>query len=187
VQIICICFSWCYCHPIISCSSKIQNGLLFWCQLTQVVLEKRPINWCISSVVVIVILFNLNTAGLPCVECRSHRWSGRNMKRSRLHCLTGCSKPLTWCLTRTSQQLSTSWRFACLYHYCLQCFDTVELGVRKSIRPVKYQVTRYWHGYLSGVSNKGFAYGLADASATPSDMLNLSGAGLPRLSWQRGH
>ena len=26
--------------PNISCSSKIQNGLPFWCQLTQVVLEK---------------------------------------------------------------------------------------------------------------------------------------------------
>ena len=26
--------------PIISCFSKIQNGLPFWCQLTQVVLEK---------------------------------------------------------------------------------------------------------------------------------------------------
>jgi len=40
-------------------------------------------------------------------------------------------------------------------------------------------VTRYWHGYLSGVSNKAFAYGPADASATPSDWLNLSGAVYP--------
>jgi len=24
--------SWCHCHPIISCSSKIQNGLPFWCR-----------------------------------------------------------------------------------------------------------------------------------------------------------
>jgi len=40
VQMICIWSSWCYCHPIISCASKIQNGLLFWCRLTQVVLEK---------------------------------------------------------------------------------------------------------------------------------------------------
>jgi len=42
VQMICIWSSWCHCHPIISCSSKIQNGLPFWCWLTQVVLEKRP-------------------------------------------------------------------------------------------------------------------------------------------------
>jgi len=26
--------------PIVSCSSKIKNGLPFWCQLTQVVLGK---------------------------------------------------------------------------------------------------------------------------------------------------
>ena len=32
--------------PIISCFIKIQNGLPFWCQLTQVVLEKRPLNGC---------------------------------------------------------------------------------------------------------------------------------------------
>ena len=38
VQMICICSSWCHCHPIISCSSKIQNGLPFWSRLTQVVL-----------------------------------------------------------------------------------------------------------------------------------------------------
>jgi len=36
-------------HPIISCSSKIQNGLPFWCRLIQVVLEKRPLNGCSSS------------------------------------------------------------------------------------------------------------------------------------------
>jgi len=46
VQMICICSSWYHCHPIISCSSKIQNGLPFWCRLTQVVLEKRPLNGC---------------------------------------------------------------------------------------------------------------------------------------------
>jgi len=40
VQMICIWSNWCYCHPIISCFSKIQNGLPFWCRLTQVVLEK---------------------------------------------------------------------------------------------------------------------------------------------------
>jgi len=40
VQMICTWSSWCHCHPIISCSSKIQNGLPFWCRLTQAVLEK---------------------------------------------------------------------------------------------------------------------------------------------------
>ena len=43
---ICIWSSWCHCHPIISCFIKIQNGLPFWCRLTQVILEKRPLNRC---------------------------------------------------------------------------------------------------------------------------------------------
>jgi len=44
VQMICIRSSSCHCHPIISCFIKIQNGLPFWSRLTQVVLEKRPLN-----------------------------------------------------------------------------------------------------------------------------------------------
>jgi len=35
--------------PFISCFIKIQNGLPFGCQLTEVVLEKRPLNGCSSS------------------------------------------------------------------------------------------------------------------------------------------
>jgi len=44
VQMICIWFSWCHFHPIISCFINIQDGLPFWCQLTQFILEKRPLN-----------------------------------------------------------------------------------------------------------------------------------------------
>jgi len=33
--------------PIISCFSKMQNGLPFWCRLTRVVLEKRLLNVCV--------------------------------------------------------------------------------------------------------------------------------------------
>jgi len=51
VQMICIWSSWCHCPLFISYSSKIQNCLPFWCWLTQVVLEKRPLNVC--SVVVV--------------------------------------------------------------------------------------------------------------------------------------
>jgi len=57
----------------------------------------------------------------------------------------------------------------------------------------KNWVVRYWHGYLSGVRCKWFAYGSADATATPSSlapvksrMVYLSHAGLPRLSWKKG-
>ena len=42
-------------QPIISCSSKIQNGLPFWYQLTKVVTEKRALNGC--SVVVVLPAF----------------------------------------------------------------------------------------------------------------------------------
>ena len=49
VQMICIWSSWCQCHPIISCCLKIQYDLRFWCRLTQVDLEKRPLNGCSSS------------------------------------------------------------------------------------------------------------------------------------------
>jgi len=66
------------------------------------------------------------------------------------------------------------------------------LGGRKGIRPAKNWVARYWHGYLSGARCKWFAYGPADATATPSSlaplksrMVYLSGAGLPRLSWKK--
>jgi len=30
MQMICICSTWCHCHPIICCFIKIQNGLPFW-------------------------------------------------------------------------------------------------------------------------------------------------------------
>jgi len=49
MQMVYIWSSWCHCHPIISCSSKLQNGLHFWCRLTRVVLEKRLLNGCNSS------------------------------------------------------------------------------------------------------------------------------------------
>jgi len=49
VQMICIWFCWCHCHPIISCFIKIDYDLPFWCRLNQVVLEKRPSNRSRSS------------------------------------------------------------------------------------------------------------------------------------------
>ena len=54
---ICIWSSWCHCHPVISCASKIQNGLPFWCWLTQVVLEKRSLNGCNSSIILLSLIF----------------------------------------------------------------------------------------------------------------------------------
>jgi len=63
------------------------------------------------------------------------------------------------------------------------------LGVRKSIRPVTNWVMGCWHGYLSGVWCKWFAYSPADGTAiscfSKSRMVCLSGAGLPGLSWKK--
>jgi len=41
-------------HPIISRSSKIQNGLPFWCWLTQLVLEKKAVKWMQHVIVVCI-------------------------------------------------------------------------------------------------------------------------------------
>ena len=55
----------------------------------------------------------------------------------------------------------------------------------------KNWVVRYWRGHLCEVRCKWFAYGPADAIASPSSlapvksrMVYLSGASLPRLSWK---
>ena len=37
-------------HRIDSCLIRIQLGLALWCQLTQIVLKKRPLNGCLSCV-----------------------------------------------------------------------------------------------------------------------------------------
>jgi len=55
----------------------------------------------------------------------------------------------------------------------------------------KNWVVRYWHG-LSGTRCRWFAYGPADATATPSSVVPVksrlvypSGAGLSKLSWKK--
>jgi len=35
----------CRCHPSISCFVKIHNGLCFWCQLIQAVLNEEALKW----------------------------------------------------------------------------------------------------------------------------------------------
>jgi len=55
---------------------------------------------------------------------------------------------------------------------CLQCVDAVGwVSGRSSGR--KNWVVGYWRGYLSGVWCKWFAYGPADATATPSSLASL--------------
>ena len=47
------------------------------------------------------------------------------------------------------------------------------LGIQKSIQPGKNHMMRCWRGYLSRVRCKWFAYGLANATATPSSLASL--------------
>jgi len=70
---------------------------------------------------------------------------------------------------------------------------TLFVGWQEGNPACRNRVVRYWHGYLSGMRCKWFAYGPADATATPSSlapvksrMVYLSGAGLPRLFWKKG-
>jgi len=86
VQMICIWSSWCHCHPIVSCSSKIQNDLPFWWGITQVVLEKRLLNGCSSMDVVVVqllqqlpLLFTFRLNGIFCSYCMSAECSKKKI------------------------------------------------------------------------------------------------------------
>jgi len=51
--------SWCYCHPNITCFIKTQNGLTFWCRLTQTVLKKKLLNGCLSVCLLSIKTHNL--------------------------------------------------------------------------------------------------------------------------------
>jgi len=82
------------------------------------------------------------------------------------------------------------------YSLLQHLFSTLTLLVgQQDERPAcKNWVVSYWHGYLSEARCKWFAYDPADATATLSSlapvksrMVYFSGAGLPRLSWRKGH
>jgi len=101
VQMICIWSSWCHCQPIISCYSKIQNSLPFWCWLTQVVVENRSLNGCSSSTNMYhtscqeQILMKLNLINLLADKCHLRRVSAKQ-------------KSLVSCLLRQVQKLVTT-------------------------------------------------------------------------------
>ena len=70
---------------------------------------------------------------------------------------------------------------------------TLLVGRQEGHPACKNWVVMYWWRYLSGARCKLFAYGPADATATPSSlaplkskMIYLSAASLPRLSWKKG-
>ena len=57
-----------YYHPIISCFSKIQNGLSFWYRPTKVVLEKAVKRLCVCVCVCVCVLSNHLLEGLDFSE-----------------------------------------------------------------------------------------------------------------------
>jgi len=74
----------------------------------------------------------------------------------------------------------------------IQCFDDAFTALMLLVGRQEGHPA-YWCGYLSGVRFKSFAYGPADATATPSSlapvksrMVCLSGTGLCRLTWKKG-
>jgi len=74
---------------------------------------------------------------------------------------------------------------------------TLLVGHREEHPACNISVMRCWCAYLSVARCRLFAYGPADATAIPkphhllahlnTDWFYLSGAGLPRLSWKKGH
>ena len=58
----CIWPSWCHCHSLSLASVKSRPVLLFWYRLTQVVLEKGPLNVCVCVCVCLFLwlLFFIN-------------------------------------------------------------------------------------------------------------------------------
>ena len=78
VQIVCVWFSWCHCNPktpLSLASLKSKLVLFFWYRLTQVVLEKRPLNGCSSSYIYLVCF------STPCVACQVHKLTHTGVKR----------------------------------------------------------------------------------------------------------
>jgi len=74
------------------------------------------------------------------------------------------------------------------------CALILLVGRQEEHPACKNWVVRYWRVYLSGGRCIWFAYGPDDATATPLSltpveyrMIFLSGAGLRRLSWKKGH
>jgi len=63
VQMICVWSSWCHCHPIISSSSKIQNGYTFLVPADPGCPGKKSLNGCSSSSVVLYWLQVLVAVG----------------------------------------------------------------------------------------------------------------------------
>jgi len=73
-----------------------------------------------------------------------------------------CSNDLWWLKIKLRSHITVLARLSFLPSVLWRCW----LSIRKSIRPVKPRVMRYWCRYLSRPRYRWFAYDLADATAT---------------------
>jgi len=100
------------------------------------------------------------------------------------------SRPLMFWTFRQTLHLEDPkfdlWSFNTMSH----AFSALTSGRASGLWKIEWW--EYWGGYLSGVWCKWFAYGLADATATPSSlasvksrMVYLSGDGLSRMSMEK--
>ena len=97
-----------------------------------------------------------------------------------------CSSNVCMC-----RRLSYLNLFCCMI-FCAFSALTLLVGRQEGHLTCKNWVVRYWCGYLSGARCKLFAYGPADATASPSSFaplkfraVYLCGSGLHRLSWKK--
>jgi len=187
VQTICIWSSWCHCRLIISCPSKIQNGLPFWCWLTEVVLEKRPLNGCSVVVEPVSLLQQLWAVCTVLLESHIHSsfsvagptaWNSLPVEfRHKFTYSLFCSHRKTFLFSKFYSQ----WHcvlFAVFFVSLSYCQATLNVGWRA---PLAHDwlidwlnwVMRHRRGYLSGSRCKWSGYGPADATATPSSPASL--------------
>ena len=176
VQIICIWSSWRHCHPINSCSSKIQNGLLFWCWLTQVVLTYLD-------------TYHLHTAPGPTIPHGADLSSTVLITLSPYHRYCNTSHINTSTTAGSGPQNRTFednlHRFStAIFHYitviCVvgQHDILCETKWRRFVQSVLWccwirSVKTNWSGtgmVMSAARCKWFAYGPADVTATPSSL-----------------
>jgi len=62
--------SWCHCHSLSFASVKSRLVLPFWYRLTQVVLDKGPLNGCISTP---AILYRISLLALPAFSVAAYQ------------------------------------------------------------------------------------------------------------------
>ena len=131
----CIWPSWCHCHSLSLASVKSRFVLPFWYRLTQVVLDKGPLNGCVCvcgwhksmhqlfRVIIFVWECCWMIHVIPCVAVLSCWWLllGSNYNILTARCNTGVSAGLRWdCYAAWSysgwetflRQQQVSWRIA---------------------------------------------------------------------------